>query len=87
MLTKYALVAIVVLCITVLGFTLLVHSSLCELSIKERNIELKLFSLTNRRSSIRAGATPRIGCQDASSRTQFAFVKTAAPQSAAVFSL
>ncbi|MDM7286560.1 Hok/Gef family protein, partial [Klebsiella pneumoniae] len=30
-----------VLCITVLGFTLLVHSSLCELSIKERNIEFK----------------------------------------------
>ncbi len=29
------------LCITVLGFTLLVHSSLCELSIKERNIEFK----------------------------------------------
>ncbi|HBR0554596.1 TPA: Hok/Gef family protein, partial [Klebsiella pneumoniae] len=27
MLTKYALVAIIVLCITVLGFTLLVHSS------------------------------------------------------------
>ncbi|EPY4812315.1 TPA: Hok/Gef family protein, partial [Klebsiella pneumoniae] len=26
MLTKYALVAIIVLCITVLGFTLLVHS-------------------------------------------------------------
>ena len=41
MLTKYALVAIIVLCITVLGFTLLVHSSLCELSIKERNIEFK----------------------------------------------
>ena len=72
MLTKYALVAIVVLCITVLGFTLLVRSS--------------LFSLTNRRNSISAGATPRIGCQDASSRTQFAFVKTAAPQGAAVFS-
>lgn len=71
MLTKYALVAIIVLFITVLGFTLLVHSSLCELSIKERNIELKLFSLTNRRSSIRAGATPRMGCQDASSSTHF----------------
>ncbi|MDR8444133.1 type I toxin-antitoxin system Hok family toxin, partial [Acinetobacter baumannii] len=41
MLTKYALVAIIVLCITVLGFTLLVHSSLFELSIKERNIEFK----------------------------------------------
>lgn len=71
MLTKYALVAIIVLFITVLGFTLLVHSSLCELSIKERNIELKLFSLTNRRSSIRARAIPRMGCQDASSSTHF----------------
>ena len=41
MLTKYALVAIVVLCITVLGFTLLVRNSLCELSIKERSMEFK----------------------------------------------
>lgn len=41
MLTKYALVVIVVLCITVLGFTLLVRSSLCELSIKERSMEFK----------------------------------------------
>ncbi|AEX01943.1 Hok/Gef family protein [Klebsiella michiganensis] len=41
MLTKYALVAIVVLCITVLGFTLLVRSSLCELSTKERSMEFK----------------------------------------------
>ncbi|EMB9090109.1 Hok/Gef family protein [Klebsiella michiganensis] len=41
MLTKYALVAIVVLCITVLGCTLLVRSSLCELSIKERSMEFK----------------------------------------------
>ena len=40
-LTKYALVAIVVLCITVLGFTLLVRSSLCELSIKECSMEFK----------------------------------------------
>jgi protein HokE len=40
MLTKYALVAIIVLCITVLGFTLLVRS-LCELSIKERSMEFK----------------------------------------------
>lgn len=71
MLTKYALVAIIVLCITVLGFTLLVHSSLCELSIKELILSLKLFSLTNRRSSIRAGATPRMSCQDASSCTHF----------------
>ncbi|HBZ8080432.1 TPA: type I toxin-antitoxin system Hok family toxin [Klebsiella quasipneumoniae subsp. similipneumoniae] len=41
MLTEYALVAIIVLCITVPVFTLLAHSSLCELSIKERNIEFK----------------------------------------------
>ena len=41
MLTKYALVAIVVLCFTVLGFTLMVRDSLCELSIKERNMEFK----------------------------------------------
>ncbi len=75
MLTKYALVAIIVLCITVLGFTLLVHSSLCELSIKERNIEFKAVSLTNRRSSIRARATPRMGCQDASSAPIFCLLK------------
>ncbi|EMK8188410.1 Hok/Gef family protein [Escherichia coli] len=31
MLTKYALVAIIVLCFTVLGFTLMVGDSLCEL--------------------------------------------------------
>lgn len=41
MLTKYALVAIIVLCFTVLGLTLLVRSSLCELSIKERSMEFK----------------------------------------------
>lgn len=41
MLTKYALVAIVVLCIAVLGFTLLVRSSLCELSIKARSMAFK----------------------------------------------
>ena len=41
MLTKYALVAIIVLCITVPGFTLMVRSSLCELSIKERSMEFK----------------------------------------------
>jgi protein HokE len=40
MLTKYALVAIIVLCITVLDLRL-VRSSLCELSIKERSIEFK----------------------------------------------
>lgn len=41
MLTKYALVAIVVLCFTVLGFTLLVRETLCELSLKERGMEFK----------------------------------------------
>ncbi len=30
MLTKYALAAVIVLCLTVLGFTLLVGDSLCE---------------------------------------------------------
>lgn len=41
MLTKYALVAIIVICGTALGFTLLVRDSLCELSIKERSMEFK----------------------------------------------
>lgn len=41
MLTKYALVAIIVLCFTVLGFTLMVGDSLCELSIRERGMEFK----------------------------------------------
>ena len=41
MLTKYALVAIVVLCFTALGFTLMERDSLCELSIKERRMEFK----------------------------------------------
>jgi protein HokE len=41
MLTKYALVAIIVLCITALGFTLMVRDSLCELSIRERGMEFK----------------------------------------------
>ncbi len=59
MLTKYALVAIIVLCITVLGFTLLVHSSLCKLSIKERNVISKPLAMNRRRSSIRAGQ-PRV---------------------------
>ncbi|OSK59546.1 hypothetical protein EAEG_04949, partial [Escherichia coli B921] len=37
MLTKYALAAVIVLCLTVLGFTLLVGDSLCEFTVKERN--------------------------------------------------
>ncbi|EMP5829202.1 Hok/Gef family protein [Klebsiella oxytoca] len=41
MLTKYALVAIIVLCLTALGLTLMVHDSLCKLSIKERSMEFK----------------------------------------------
>ncbi|MFG3953947.1 Hok/Gef family protein [Escherichia coli] len=41
MLTKYALVAIIVLCFTVLGFTLMVGDSLCELSIRVRGMEFK----------------------------------------------
>lgn len=41
MLTKYALVAIIVLCIAVLGFTFLVRETLCELSVKERGMEIK----------------------------------------------
>lgn len=39
MLTKYALVAIIVLCITVPGFTLMVRDSLCELHIHDRGME------------------------------------------------
>lgn len=40
MLTKYALVAIIVLCCTVLGFTLMVGDSLCEL-VSKRGMEFK----------------------------------------------
>ncbi len=40
MLTKYALAAVIVLCLTVLGFTLLVGDSLCEFTVKERNIPI-----------------------------------------------
>ena len=47
MLTKYALVAIIVLCATALGFTLMVRDSLCELSVRSGVWSLKLFSLTN----------------------------------------
>ena len=41
MLTTYALVAIIVLCLTALGLTLMGRDSLCELSIKERSMEFK----------------------------------------------
>ncbi|MDU2941304.1 MAG: Hok/Gef family protein [Enterobacteriaceae bacterium] len=41
MLTKYALVAIIALCLTALGFTLMVRDSLCELNIKDRGMEFK----------------------------------------------
>jgi len=39
--TKYALVAIIVLCGTALGFTLMVRGSLCGLSFKQRSMEFK----------------------------------------------
>lgn len=38
---KYALLGIVVVCITALCFTWMVRSSLCELSIKQGNMEMK----------------------------------------------
>ncbi len=41
MLTKYALVAIIALCLTALGFTLMVRDSLCELNIRDRGMEFK----------------------------------------------
>ena len=41
MLTTYALVAIIVLCLAARGLTLMVRDSLCELSIKERSMEFK----------------------------------------------
>ncbi len=64
MLTKYALAAVIVLCLTVLGFTLLVGDSLCEFTVRNVILSLRLFSLTNRRSSRCAGSNPRIsGCQ------------------------
>ncbi|MED5636063.1 Hok/Gef family protein, partial [Enterobacter hormaechei] len=37
--TIYAIAVAIVLCLTVLGFTLLVGDSLCEFTVKERNIE------------------------------------------------
>ncbi|OEM55404.1 hypothetical protein BHF30_26720, partial [Escherichia coli] len=36
-----SLVEDIVLCLTVLGFTLLVGDSMCEFTVKERNIEFK----------------------------------------------
>lgn len=64
MLTKYALMAVIALCITVLGFTLLVRDTLCEFSVRERGIEFKAVLATNRRSSRYAGRYPRISaCQ------------------------
>ncbi len=41
MVTKCALVSVIEICLTVLGFTLLVGDSLCEFTVKERNIEFK----------------------------------------------
>lgn len=42
MLTKYVFAVVIVLCLTVLGFTFLVGDSLCEFTVKERNIEFKV---------------------------------------------
>ena len=39
---EICLAAVIVLCLTVLGFTLLVGDSLCEFTVKERNIEFKV---------------------------------------------
>ncbi len=59
MLTKYALVAVIVLCLTVLGFTLLVGDSLCEFTVKERNIEFKAVSrLRTEEVAVVRGAIP-----------------------------
>ena len=41
MLTKYALAAVIVLCLTVLGF-FWSGFALCEFTVKERNIEFKV---------------------------------------------
>ncbi|AXF77985.1 Hok/Gef family protein [Erwinia tracheiphila] len=38
---KYALTGVVVLCIAVLCFTWMVRGSLCELSIKQGNTEMR----------------------------------------------
>lgn len=38
---KYALISIIVLCLTVLCFTWMVRGSLCELSIKQGSMEMK----------------------------------------------
>ncbi len=64
MLTKYALAAVIVLCLTVLGFTLLVGDSLCEFTVKERNIEFKVVLAYEPKKCRCAGSNPRIsGCQ------------------------
>lgn len=60
MLTKYALVAIIVLCCTVLGFTLMVGDSLCELSIRERGMEFKAVLAYESKKYTTRGKTPRI---------------------------
>lgn len=58
MLTKYALVAIIVLCITALGFTLMVRDSLCELSIKERSMEFKAILAYESKNYQQLGGNP-----------------------------
>ncbi|VCV84468.1 hypothetical protein BANRA_02378 [Escherichia coli] len=70
MLTKYALVAIIVLCCTVLGFTLMVGDSLCELSIRERGMEFKAVLAYESKSTTR-GKTRVLNCDGLVSCTLF----------------
>lgn len=60
MLTKYALMAVIALCITVQGFTLLVRDSLCDSASGSVALSLRQLSLTNRRSRRYAGSYPRV---------------------------
>lgn len=61
MLTKYVLMAIIALCITVQGFTLLVRDSLCEFSVRERGIEFKAaFAYESKKSPLCGELSPRI---------------------------
>lgn len=53
--TKYALVAIIVLCGTALGFTLMVRGSLCELSFKQRSMEFKAVLAYESKKSLSCG--------------------------------
>nr|WP_287858076.1 type I toxin-antitoxin system Hok family toxin [Klebsiella sp.] len=50
--------AIIVLCITALGFTLMVRDSLCELSIKERSMEFKAILAYESKNYQQLGGNP-----------------------------